>query len=62
MKIVLTIDVPGGNAEGILEELENDIIDAIQCGETGGVAGKCCYPDYPKGSWKIEGLPTDWDE
>ena len=62
MKIVLTIDVPGGDAEGILEELENDIIDAIQCGETGGEAGKRCHPTYPKGTWKIEGLPADWDE
>jgi len=53
MKIVLTIDVPNGNEEGIMEELELDIIDKIQCGETEGEAGSRCI-DNPKGNWKLE--------
>ena len=61
MKIVLTINVPGGDAEGILEELELDIIDAIQGGETSGEAGFRCHP-AKKGTWKIEGLPKDGED
>jgi hypothetical protein len=57
MKIVITIDVPGGDAEGILEELELEIIDAIQCGETSGVAGSRCEPGL-KGTWEVQGLPS----
>ena len=61
MKIVLTIDVPRGDTEGILEELEHDIVDAIQCGQVQGNAGKRCHPNYPKGTWKIEVLPDEWE-
>jgi hypothetical protein len=53
MKIVLTIDVPEGNEEGILEELELDIVDKIQCGQTEGEAGSRCNPNYPTGTWKL---------
>ena len=54
MKIILTIDVPGGTEEGLVEELQLDISDAIACGEEGGIAGKRCHPDYPAGTWNIE--------
>ena len=54
MKIVLTIDVPGGTEEGLVEELQLDISDAIACGEEGGVAGRRCHPDYPVGTWNVE--------
>ena len=53
MKITLTINVPEGNEEGIMEELELDIIDLIQCGHTEGEAGSRCHPNYPKGTWTL---------
>ena len=61
MKIVLTIDVPGNDIAGVLEEIELDVMDAIQCGETNGTIGYRCLPSV-SGTWKIEGLPTDWGE
>lgn len=64
MKVLLTIDIPDANItediEGILEELELDIIDKIQCGKIKGTAGHRCTPNYPKGTWTIEGLPANW--
>ena len=73
MKVVLTIDIPDADEETLLEELENDIIADIQCGETEGVCGYRS-PDFPghlsgnelekrgikpSGTWKIEGLQDD---
>jgi hypothetical protein len=66
MELILTINVPNADSindiEGLLEELELDIIDKIQCGKTKGTAGHRCSPNYPKGTWEIKGLPIDWGE
>jgi hypothetical protein len=58
MKIVVTIDVPNATEEGLLEELELDIMDAIQCGEHSGVAGHRCFDEdgnrVSPGIWTVE--------